>query len=99
MKTIDLKKIYEDKFFETVCKHTPGPNPGSLPHCSKESIRIHMNSPAADAALIAMKEACKQVLELAVENVMEVEFIETGPMDESVLESITNTINQVKWYK
>ena len=46
--------------------------------------------------LLAMKEACKQVLELAVENVCEVEFVETGPMDESVIESITNTINQVK---
>lgn len=44
----------------------------------------------------AMFEFGKQLLELAVENVMKVEFIETGPMDESVLESITNTINQVK---
>lgn len=68
MKEINLKKIYEDKFFETICRHTPGPNPEGLPHCSKESIRIHMNSPAADAALIAMKEACKQVLELASKN-------------------------------
>lgn len=43
----------------------------------------------------AMKEAVKQALELAVENVMEVEFVETGPMDESVIESIANTINQI----
>lgn len=46
--------------------------------------------------LEAMKDACKQVVELATKNVCEINYVETGPMDESVLESIRNIINQVK---
>ena len=38
----------------------------------------------------------KQLLELAVDNVLKVEYIETGKMDESVCSSILDTIKQVE---
>ena len=44
----------------------------------------------------AMIEFGKQLLELAVDNVLKVEYIETGKMDESVCSSILDTIKQVE---
>ena len=38
----------------------------------------------------------KQLLELAVDNVLKVKYIETGNMDESVCDSILDTIKQVE---
>ena len=44
----------------------------------------------------AMIEFGKQLLELAVDNVLKVKYIETGNMDESVCDSILDTIKQVE---
>ena len=44
----------------------------------------------------AMLEFGQQLLELAVDNVLKVEYIETGKMDESVCSSILDTIKQVE---
>ena len=46
--------------------------------------------------LEAMKESCKQVLELASENAEEYYSKSDEPLDESLKQSILDTINQVK---
>lgn len=65
---------------------------------------MSVNSPdyTWNMTLSAMKEACKQTLELAAENA---DLIETIEEDEKIItreiiinkESIINTINQIKW--
>jgi hypothetical protein len=38
----------------------------------------------------------KQLLELAADNALEIEYVETGPLNESVYSTILNTIKQVE---
>ena len=100
MKEIDLKEIYKKNLLEILYRGIPGPNPKSLPYDERGSMNIHMNSPSADAALVAMREVCIKILQLAAENA-EINSIETsddssGFVHEVNKQSILNTINQVK---
>ena len=90
MKEVNLNKILSEWISYNL--QQLGKSKGASDAVAKNSIEGGANW----YILEAMKEACKQALELAVENVCEVEFVETGPMNESVIESIKNTINQVK---
>jgi len=78
---------------EEILKKSMGKNPNKY-------VFIPGDSASVEKCLVAMKAACKQVLELAVENA-EINSIETsddssGFIHEVNKQSILNTINQVK---
>ena len=61
-------------------------------NCPGDTTKFLAKTLAKQCAL----EFGKQLLELAVDNVLKVKYIETGNMDESVCDSILDTIKQVE---
>lgn len=90
MKEINLEEILFNSKFKAIT------------YLEKESIKNGLIEYSFDEILLAMKEACRQALKLAAENVYYEEML-SGETDSGCTyitvinrQSITDTINQVK---